>query len=117
MSHYSEEELIAYQLHESSEEREIRAHLENCLPCAAVSDAVAETLRIYSAERVPEPDFERNWERLRGNLTVLEPEPQGLRRFARWWVWPARWHCRCWPVRRRRGLMCGASPSSSRQLS
>jgi hypothetical protein len=88
MSHYSEEELIAYQLHESSEEREIRAHLENCLPCAAVSDAVAETLRIYSAERVPEPDFERNWERLRGNLTVLEPEPQGLRRFARWWVWP-----------------------------
>jgi hypothetical protein len=88
MKHYSEEDLIAYQLHEAPEEKEIRTHLDVCLPCAAVSDAVAETLRIYSAERVPEPDLARNWQRLRGNLTVLEAEPRGLRRFARWWIWP-----------------------------
>ena len=55
MKHYSEEELIAYQLHEGAEGKEIVAHLEVCLPCAAVSDAIAETLRVYSAERVPEP--------------------------------------------------------------
>jgi hypothetical protein len=89
MKHYSEEELIAYQLQESAEERGIRAHLEVCLTCAAVSDAVAETLRVYSAERVPEPDLEHNWQRLRGSLSVLEPEPRGLRRFARWWMWSA----------------------------
>jgi hypothetical protein len=53
-----------------------------------VSDAVAETLRIYSAEPVPEPDFGRNWERLRGNLSVLEPERRGFFNFAKWWLWP-----------------------------
>jgi hypothetical protein len=88
MKHYSEEELIAYQLREGSEKREIRAHLEVCLTCAAVSDAVAETLRVYSAEPVPEPDFERTWERLRGNLSVLEPKSRGFFGSAKWWLWP-----------------------------
>jgi hypothetical protein len=88
MKHYSEEELIAYQLREGSEESEIRAHLEVCLPCAAVSDAVAETLRVYSAEPVPEPDFERTWERLRGSLSVLEPKSRGFFGFGTWWLWP-----------------------------
>jgi hypothetical protein len=88
MKHFSEEELIAYQLHESREESDVRAHLEICLPCAAVSDAIAETLRVFSAERVPEPDLNHNWERLRGNLSVLEAKPHRLRFFAAWWAWP-----------------------------
>jgi hypothetical protein len=47
--------------------------------CAAVSDAIAETLRVFSAEPVPAVDVERGWQRVRGNLTVLEAEPR--RRF------------------------------------
>ncbi|WP_213806832.1 hypothetical protein [Granulicella sp. dw_53] len=88
MKHFSEEDLIAYQLHEGANEGEIRRHLEECVVCAAMSDAIAETLRVFSAEPVPAPDVERNWQWLRGNLTVLEAAPRrrfGLLRAG--WVW------------------------------
>jgi hypothetical protein len=71
MKHFPEEDLIAYQLHESSNESEIRGHLEECVECAAVSESIAETLRVFSAEPVPKLDLERNWQRLRENLSVL----------------------------------------------
>jgi hypothetical protein len=90
MKHFSEEELIAYQLHEGSDEVAISRHLENCLECADLSESIAETLRVFSADPVPQPDLERNWQRLRGNLSVLTPERH--RGFAplQWhWAWPA----------------------------
>jgi len=88
MKHFPEEDLIAYQLHESSNETAIRRHLEECVQCAAVSESIAETLRVFSAEPVPKLDLERNWQRLRGNLSVLgagQPKRFGLR-----WklIWP-----------------------------
>ncbi|GGA68752.1 hypothetical protein GCM10011507_20270 [Edaphobacter acidisoli] len=86
MKHFTEEELIAYQLHESDDENAIRRHLDTCGECAAVSDSIAETLRIFSANPVPQPNLEHNWQRLRGNLRVLAPESKSFR----WtrWVWP-----------------------------
>jgi predicted anti-sigma-YlaC factor YlaD len=87
MTHFTEEELIAYQLHEGAEEGAIRQHLEHCPECAAVSDSIAETLRIFSSDPVPQPDLDRNWQRLRGNLSALTPEPR--RRFRpRFVLWP-----------------------------
>jgi hypothetical protein len=86
MSHFSEEDLIAYQLHESSDEASIRRHLEACSECAVLSDSIAETLRIFSSEPVPQPDLERNWHRLRGNLSVLTP-PSRRRFFPRIALW------------------------------
>ncbi|HZY62092.1 MAG TPA: hypothetical protein VFE38_06145 [Edaphobacter sp.] len=88
MTHFSEEDLIAYQLHESTDEDAVRQHLEHCSECAAVSDSIAETLRIFSSDPVPQPDLDRNWQRLRGNLSVLTPESR--RRFLpRFVLWPA----------------------------
>jgi hypothetical protein len=76
MKHYSEEDLIAYQLGEAESASEIRKHLESCRECAAEADAVAETLRVFSAEAVPPVDVERSWQKVRGSLTVLEPAPK-----------------------------------------
>jgi hypothetical protein len=90
MKHFSEEELIAYQLHESSDEGAISRHLESCLECADLSESIAETLRVFSADPVPQPDLERNWQRLRGNLSVLTPERHPGFGLLRWgWAWPA----------------------------
>ena len=90
MKHFSEEELIAYQLHESSEEGSVSRHLENCSECADLSESIAETLRVFSAEPVPQPDLERNWQRLRGNLSVLTPDRPRRFDLLRWrWAWPA----------------------------
>jgi hypothetical protein len=90
MKHFSEEELIAYQLHETQDERAISKHLEGCSECADLSESIAETLRVFSADPVPQPDLEHNWQRLRGNLGVLTPQrPRGFE-FLRWgWAWPA----------------------------
>jgi hypothetical protein len=88
MKHFSEEDLIAYQLHECSDEGPISRHLESCSECADLSESIAETLRVFSAEPVPQPDLEHNWQRLRGNLSVLTPERRGFE-FLRWRrVWP-----------------------------
>ena len=89
MKHFSEEDLIAYQLHESSDERTISMHLESCSECADLSESIAETLRVFSADPVPQPDLEHNWQRLRGNLRVLTPErPRGFELFRWHWAWP-----------------------------
>ncbi len=89
MRHFPEEDLIAYQLHESSSETAIRRHLEECADCAAVSESIAETLRVFSAEPAPKLDMERNWQRLRGNLSVLGADQR--KPFALRWklIWPA----------------------------
>ena len=90
MKHFSEEELIAYQLHESSDEGPISRHLESCSECADLSESIAETLRVFSADPVPQPDLEHNWQRLRGNLGVLTPERSRGFNLPRWgWAWPA----------------------------
>ena len=90
MKHFTEEELIAYQLRESEDEQAVRRHLDACAQCAAVSDSIAETLRIFSAEPVPHPDLDHNWQRLRGNLSVLTPERKSRFSFLRTrWAWPA----------------------------
>jgi hypothetical protein len=90
MKHFSEEDLIAYQLHESSTEAAISRHLENCSECADLSESIAETLRVFSADPVPVPDLEHNWQRLRGNLSVLTPEhSRGFERLRWGWRWPA----------------------------
>jgi hypothetical protein len=90
MKHFSEEELIAYQLHESQDERTISKHLEGCSECADLSESIAETLRVFSADPVPQPDLEHNWQRLRGNLGALAPERSRSFEFLRrGWAWPA----------------------------
>ena len=90
MKHYSEEELIAYQLHESQQEGAISSHLESCSECAEVSESIAETLRVFSADLVPQPNLEHNWQRLRGSLGVLTPQRSRAFEFLRWgWAWPA----------------------------
>ena len=90
MKHFSEEELIAYQLHESSGEGAVARHLESCPECADLSESIAETLRVFSADPVPQPDLERNWQKLRGNLSVLTPERRSVFDLLRGsWVWPA----------------------------
>jgi hypothetical protein len=47
-------------------------------------------LRVFSAEPAPQPDLEHNWQRLRGNLSVLTPERRRGFELLRWhWAWPA----------------------------
>ncbi len=89
MKHFPEEDLIEYQLHESPNEAAIRRHLEECVECATVSESIAETLRVFSADPTPKLDLERNWQRLRGNLGILDTDQP--KRFGRRWklLWPA----------------------------
>ncbi|ADV81284.1 hypothetical protein [Terriglobus saanensis] len=86
-NHFSEDDLIAFHLNESKDEAAIRQHLDTCGTCGELSDSIAETLRVFSAEPVPTPDFETSWQRVRGNLTVLaKPQKKS------WWkiaAWPA----------------------------
>ena len=89
MKHFSEEDLIAYQLHESSDGAVIARHLESCSECADLSESIAETLRVFSGDPVPQPNLEHNWQRLRGNLSVLTPEHRrGFEPFRWHWAWP-----------------------------
>ena len=79
MKHYSEEDLIAYQMGESPEARSIGEHLEQCAECATLAESIAVTLRVFSAEPVPmrtPVDMDLSWQRLRGNLAVLEAAPK-----------------------------------------
>lgn len=90
MKHFSEEDLIAYQLHESTTEDVISRHLENCSECADLSESIAETLRVFSADPVPMPNLEHSWQRLRGNLGVLTIDHSRGFELLRWsWRWPA----------------------------
>lgn len=79
MKHIAEEDLIAYQLHDSPDEASVRSHLEVCAECAANSESIAETLRVFSADPVPQANLDHAWQRLRGNLPSAPTEPR--RRF------------------------------------
>lgn len=89
LQHLSEETLIEYHLQESTEEAAIRKHLDGCSQCATLSESIAETLRVFSAGPVPEANLERNWHRLRGNLSVLGPARARTPRLSPWLWWPA----------------------------
>jgi hypothetical protein len=90
MKHFTEEDLIAYQLHEGSNDTAINRHLESCSDCADLSESIAETLRVFSAEPAPQPNLEHNWQRLRGNLIVHTPARSNIFDILRQhWMWPA----------------------------
>jgi len=85
--HPSEEELIEFHLQESAQEAAIRQHLEVCEGCAGVSESIAETLRVFSGDPVPEPNLEHSWQRLRGTLPPAAQVPKrGFRFSLPFWV-------------------------------
>lgn len=89
-SHFTEEALIEYRLGEdlvSAEHAAIRRHLESCAQCAALSESIAETLRVFSAGPVPVANLDHQWQRLRGNLSVLGGSAR-RGRAASWMWWP-----------------------------
>ena len=85
MNHIAEEDLIAYQLQEPVDGAAIRAHLEGCAECAHTAESIAETLRVFSAEPVPQSNLGHAWQRLRGSLPapVLTPRRRPI------WHWLA----------------------------
>lgn len=85
--HVSEESLIELHLHESTGEAALRKHLEGCAKCAALSESIAETLRVFSATPVPAVNLEHQWQRLRGGLSPLSSTTKRKRRFAPWFLW------------------------------
>lgn len=68
-----EQELIAYHLGEPCDEKAIRTRLQTDDAYAALSESIQRTLRVFSAEPVPEPDTQAAWQHLRNSLPVLEP--------------------------------------------
>ncbi|MBS1814320.1 MAG: hypothetical protein JSS87_05555 [Acidobacteria bacterium] len=87
MSHFSQDEIIAFHLGESQHEAAVRVHLEVCDACAEISYSVAETLRVFSAGRVPHTDFETSWQRVRSSMGVLAAP--GRRSWRTRLAWPA----------------------------
>jgi hypothetical protein len=85
LNHIAEEDLIAYQLQETVDAEAIREHLELCPECASTAESIAETLRVFSAEPVPQVNLEHAWQRLRGNMPALAGAP----RPSRVWRWLA----------------------------
>lgn len=81
-THIHEDDLIAFHLHEpgsAHSDTGIRDHLEICPDCAALSESIAETLRVFSADPVPHPDLDRAWQRLRPTLPVISaPAPRRI---------------------------------------
>lgn len=67
-----EQELIAFHLGEPCDEKAIRTRLQTDDAYAALSEAIQRTLRVFSAEPVPEPDTQAAWQHLRNSLPVLE---------------------------------------------
>ena len=86
--HPSEEDLIAFHLHELADEAPIRDHVETCHACASLSESIAETLRVFSADPVPQSNLDHAWQRLRINLPPLAvlPAKRALFENARW-IW------------------------------
>jgi len=85
LNHITEEDLIAYQLEESVDAAAIREHLELCPECAGTAESIAETLRVFSAEPVPQANLDHAWQRLRGSL----PAPVAAPRRTHVWRWLA----------------------------
>lgn len=77
---FDQNDLIAYHLHELSPRRyrALRRALELNPALAAESEAIASTLRaLHTGQQIPTLDaaiLERNWQRLRPSLLVLEPQ-------------------------------------------
>ena len=84
MRTFTEEELIAYQMGEGTakERAAIAEWLESDAAATKMAEEIAETLHVFSAEPVPAVDFEKNWLRVRGGLTVLSAEKK------KWMRWP-----------------------------
>ncbi len=85
--HLSEEELIGYQLGEVADSAIVAEHLEQCALCSDAAESIAETLRVFSADPVPEANLEHAWHRLRGSLPPLPSNfgnPAKRRLFAGW---------------------------------
>ncbi|GAC1355240.1 MAG: hypothetical protein NVSMB3_00140 [Acidobacteriaceae bacterium] len=89
MRHIAEEDLIAYQMGEGGGEESVRAHLEACAECAQMSESIAETLRVFSAEPAPHADLEQAWQRMRVGLPALTPKASGWAGLRGRWMWPA----------------------------
>jgi hypothetical protein len=91
MNHLTEESLIEFHLHETGQRESVSSHLEACAECAALSEGIAETLRVFSAEPVPEPNLTHQWQRLRGSLppVSLLPVAPARRPRVRFLLWPA----------------------------
>ena len=79
-----EQELIAFHLGEACDEAAVRARLQTNAAYAEMSESVAKTLRVFSAEPVPAPETDAAWQRLRTTLPVLEKETKPGR--WRWFV-------------------------------
>jgi len=59
--------MIAYKL-EGEQAEAIEQHAGECPECAALVASVTETLDVFSDVPVPEAEFERSWEQVRGQL-------------------------------------------------
>lgn len=80
MSHFSEEELIAYQNGEKKDREPIEAHLKNCAECKAMLNRVEALFAAMDSIPVPDPgdDFGRRvWHTI---------APQLAEKRARWWM-------------------------------
>ena len=77
--HVDEQELIAYHLGEPlspAKQRALHDRLEHDAAFAALSEEVAHTLRVFSADPVPPTDPEAAWQRLRSSLPPVEPQQE-----------------------------------------
>jgi hypothetical protein len=89
--HPTEEALIAFHLGEAPDTKQIAAHLDLCQACTEVSESIAETLRVFSADPVPQPNLDHHWQCLRGSLA-----PIAVRRKSRFR--PDFWRIALWPA-------------------
>jgi hypothetical protein len=87
LKHPTEDSLIAYLMHESGEAAAIAEHLERCPECTHSVESIAETLRVFSAEPVPDANLDHAWQRLRVSLPPLaRPARSGWTQ--KWsWLW------------------------------
>jgi hypothetical protein len=83
LKHPTEDVLVAYLMRECAEADAIAEHLERCPDCARTAESIAETLRVFSAEPVPEANLDHAWQRMQASLPpVSRPSPR------RWnWNW------------------------------
>ena len=79
-----EQQLIAFHLGEACEEKAIRLRLEHDTAFAALSEEIAHTLRVFSADPIAPPDTEAAWQRLRSTLPPLETP---VRKSRLRWLW------------------------------
>jgi hypothetical protein len=74
-----EQELIAFHLGEPCDSRSIHARLERDAAFAALSEEIAHTLRVFSADPIPAPDVDAAWQHLRGTLPPFQSRPGQVR--------------------------------------